>query len=48
MYAPAVQAVLRTEPVSPPAWAALLGLAFTIVLAMEIHKWTWRLRGHAA
>lgn len=44
MHVPALQAVLRTESVSLQAWLAVGGLALSIVVAMEIHKWTWRLR----
>jgi magnesium-transporting ATPase (P-type) len=46
MYFPPLQSVLRTEPVSLQTWGVLLGLALTIFVAMEIHKWSWRLRGH--
>jgi magnesium-transporting ATPase (P-type) len=48
MYVPLLQSVLRTEPVSLPTWAVLVALASTILVAMEIHKWTWRLRGRDA
>jgi hypothetical protein len=46
MYFPPLQNVLRTEPVSLKTWGVMLGLALTIFVAMEIHKWSWRLRGH--
>lgn len=44
MYLPVGHAVLRTEPVSLLTWLSLLGLALTVFVAMEIHKWTWRRR----
>jgi magnesium-transporting ATPase (P-type) len=44
MYTPLLQNVLRTEPVSLGTWAAMIGLALTIFVALEIHKWTWSLR----
>jgi magnesium-transporting ATPase (P-type) len=44
MHVPFFQSLLRTEPVSWQVWAALLPLAATIVVVMEIHKWTWKLR----
>ena len=48
LYLAPLQAVLRTEPVSLTTWAAVLLLALTVLVAMEIHKWTWRLRGRDA
>jgi hypothetical protein len=48
MHVPVLQAVLRTEPVSPQTWGVVLGLALTVLMAMEVHKWTWRLRGRGA
>lgn len=44
MYFPPLQAVLRTEPVSPAGWLVFVGLAFTVFVAMELHKLSWRLR----
>ena len=44
MHIPLLQSVLGTEPVSLSTWAVMAGLALTIFVAMEIHKWTWRLR----
>jgi len=44
LYAPLGQRVLHTEPVTFVQWLLLLALASVIVLAMELHKWTWRLR----
>ncbi len=44
LYLPFGQKVLRTEPVSLRTWLTLLALALTVFVAMEIHKWTWRLR----
>lgn len=47
MYLPPLQAVLRTEPVSGQTWLVLIGLSLTILLALEIHKWSWRGRGRS-
>lgn len=44
MHVPFLQSILRTEPVSLATWATMIGLALTVLVAMEIHKWTWRLR----
>jgi Ca2+-transporting ATPase len=44
MHIPLVQNVLRVEPVSVKTWVTVACLALTIVIAMEIHKWTWRRR----
>ncbi len=44
MFTPLGHEVLRIEPVSPLVFVAMLGLALTVFAAMEIHKWTWRLR----
>jgi magnesium-transporting ATPase (P-type) len=38
LYLPAGRATLRTEPVSLATWAALLPLALSILLVMELHK----------
>lgn len=46
MHVPFLQSVLRTEPVSLSTWGVMIGLALTILIAIEIHKWTWSLRGH--
>jgi hypothetical protein len=35
---------LKTEPVSLATWATLIPLALTVLLAMEIHKWSWAKR----
>jgi len=45
MYFPPLQQVLRTEPVDLATWVAMFLLALTIFAAMEVHKWSWRLRG---
>jgi magnesium-transporting ATPase (P-type) len=45
MHLPLLQTVLKTEPVSPATWLAMIGLALSILVAIEIHKWSWRLRG---
>jgi magnesium-transporting ATPase (P-type) len=38
MYTPWLSDVLRIQPVSPQHWLELLGLALTVLLAMELHK----------
>jgi magnesium-transporting ATPase (P-type) len=38
MYAPWISDVLHIQPVSPQRWLELLGLALTVLLAMEVHK----------
>jgi P-type Ca2+ transporter type 2C len=42
-FAPA-QSVLGTAPVTPATWLVLAGLALSVAVAMELHKWTWKLR----
>lgn len=44
MYLPLLQNVLETEPVSVQGWATLFLLALSVLVAMEIHKWTWAKR----
>jgi P-type Ca2+ transporter type 2C len=46
MYVPFLQSILRTEPVSLETWGLMLLLALTVFVAIEIHKWTWKLRGY--
>ncbi len=36
--------VLHVEPVDLTTFAILLGLALTVFVAMEIHKWSWAVR----
>jgi len=38
MYTPWIGDVLHIQPVSPGRWLELLGLALTVLLAMEAHK----------
>ena len=38
MYTPWIGDVLRIQPVSPQHWLELLGLALTVLVAMELHK----------
>ena len=38
MYTPWISDVLRIQPVSPQHWLELLGLALTVLVAMESHK----------
>lgn len=44
MHLPITQAVLQIAPVDLTTFAVLLALASTILVAIEIHKWSWRLR----
>ncbi len=44
MHTPFFQGLLRTEPVSLQTWVVMAALSLTIFVALEIHKWTWRLR----
>jgi len=46
MHVPFLQSMLRTEPVSLSTWGTMIALAMTVLVAMEIHKWTWRVREH--
>ncbi|QOJ32607.1 MAG: HAD-IC family P-type ATPase [Gammaproteobacteria bacterium] len=45
MYSPIGREVLHTAPLPLQAWAGLLAVASSIVVAMEIHKALWRRRG---
>ncbi|NNF96547.1 MAG: ATPase, partial [Halobacteria archaeon] len=38
MYTPWISDVLRIQPVSLHSWLELLGLAFTVLIVMELHK----------
>ena len=42
---PLLQSVLSVEPISLTTFAVLVGLAMTILVAMEMHKWVWNWRG---
>jgi len=44
MHVPFLQSVLRTEPVSLRTWAVMIALAMTVLVAIELQKWTWWLR----
>jgi len=44
MYTPGLREVLHLQPVSPEHWFELLGLAMVLLLVMELHKWSWRVR----
>jgi hypothetical protein len=39
MYVPALQAVLKTEPVDLWMWGLVAAVAVLIVPAVEVHKW---------
>ena len=38
MYTPWLSDVLQIQPVSPEHWLQLLGMAFTVLVVMELHK----------
>ena len=44
LYMPGISTVLEAEPVSFEHWAKLLGLALSVLVAMEVHKLVWTLR----
>lgn len=44
MYVPFLQSMLGTEPVDLQTWVMVLSLALTVLVAMEIHKWSWNRR----
>ncbi|MFO0947185.1 MAG: HAD-IC family P-type ATPase [Planctomycetota bacterium] len=44
MHLPLLQDVLRTEPVSLVTFLVMLALSTSVLLAIEVHKWTWRKR----
>lgn len=44
MHVPFLQSILRTEPVSLQTFLVMVLLSLTVLVAIEIHKWTWRLR----
>ncbi len=44
MHIPFMQSLLRTELVNLTTWGTIICLALTVLVAMELHKWTWRLR----
>jgi magnesium-transporting ATPase (P-type) len=46
MHIPLMQNILGTGPISPAMWLVVVGLAFTVVPALEIHKALWALRHH--
>ena len=41
MYTPWIKDVLDIQPVSPGHWLELLVLAFSVLIAMELHKLVW-------
>lgn len=45
MYLPFMQGILGTEPVTWTTWLIVAALAVSVVPALELHKWIWRLRG---
>lgn len=44
MHVPFAQRILGVAPVELSTLAVLIGLALSIVLVMELHKWVWRVR----
>ncbi len=45
MYTPWISTVLDIQPITPQHWVELLGLALTVLVAMELHKAIRRLAG---
>jgi Ca2+-transporting ATPase len=44
MITPVGQKILKTAPIAREEWAAMIPVALTVFLAMEIHKMIWRRR----
>lgn len=44
IYADFGQRILGTQSVPTTHWFGLIGLALSVLIAMEIHKWSWRHR----
>jgi P-type Ca2+ transporter type 2C len=44
MHIPLMQGLLGIEPVSLTTWGVVIALAFLVIPALELHKWSWRLR----
>jgi magnesium-transporting ATPase (P-type) len=48
MYTPWISDVLNIQPIAPQHWMELLGLALTVLVAMELHKAIRRLAGQCS
>ncbi len=44
MFLPLAQKFLRTEPVDFSTWMLAFGCSLSILVVMEIHKWSWKYR----
>ena len=44
MHLPGISGLLGLEPLNLSTWSYVLLLGLTIVVGMELHKWTWRWR----
>jgi Ca2+-transporting ATPase len=44
MHLPGISDLLGLKPLSLSSWIYVLLLGFTVVVGMELHKWTWRRR----
>jgi hypothetical protein len=44
MYTPGLSSVLAIQPVAFGEWLGLLGIALSLLLVMEAHKWSWARR----
>ena len=44
LYIPMMQRIPQVAPIDVATLASLFGLALSLVLVMEIHKWWWRAR----
>jgi len=48
MYTPWISDILDIQPITPQHWMELLGLALTVLVAMELHKAIRRLAGQCS
>jgi magnesium-transporting ATPase (P-type) len=48
LYLPFGNSVLKTSSVDPTTWVALIGLALTVFVAIELHKQSWAMRRKAS
>ena len=44
MYTPGLRDILQVEPVTAKLWLQLTGVALTLILVDELHKWWWQRR----
>jgi magnesium-transporting ATPase (P-type) len=46
MHLPFMRDMLGTAPVSAREWASMIGIALSIIPAIELHKWWWARRAN--